>query len=150
MPFNISYIGLLALFPNDFLVQALSLTASNATRFKNGNLLAQEILPNPQVSTLPPSSMCQVELDSYFSGKNITENPTDTVIQFVQNYCEPHAQFLSSKTLDLFNFLVELVQPYFCLYAGTNILQLIAKGVTNPTAGFCSALEAKESPFLIR
>ena len=71
MPFNISYIGLLALFPNDFLVQALSLTASNAIRFKNGNLLAQEILPNPQVSTLPPSSMCQVELDSYFSGKNI-------------------------------------------------------------------------------
>ncbi len=104
MHFNISCIGFLALFPNDFLVQALSLTATNATQFANGTLLAQEILPTPPVSTLAPSSVCQVDLDSIFSLKKITENPTDTVVQFVQTYCEPRAQFLSSKTSNLYNF----------------------------------------------
>jgi hypothetical protein len=53
---------------------------------------------------LAPSSVCQVDLDSIFSLKKITENPTDTVVQFVQTYCEPRAQFLSSKTSNLYNF----------------------------------------------
>lgn len=100
---KICYISCVMLLQHDFLVQALSLTATSATQFAQGTLLAQEILPNPPVSTLPPSSVCQSELDSIFNPTKITANPTDTVVQFVQTYCEPHAQFLSSK---ISNFLI--------------------------------------------
>ena len=126
MHFNISYIGFLALFPNDLLVQALSLTATNATQFAHGTLIAQEILPNPPVSTLPPSSVCQVEMDSIFSRAKITENPTDTVVQFVQTYCEPRVQFLSSKTSTFLIFQQNWCSPTFVfmlVLISSNLLQ---------------------------
>ena len=51
------------------------------------------------------------------------------MIDFVQNWCVPTTDFLPA----------ELVTPYYCLYVGTNLVELYNLGVTDFASGFCTA-----------
>lgn len=79
-------------------------------------------------------AQCVTTVNGIFTDKAL-QDPSSTVVSFVQNWCVPNIQFLN----------LEIVEPYFCLYVGTNLVEMVELGQKAIMAdGFCNALYSED------
>ena len=66
-------------------------------------------------------------MNAVMNTKNIKEDSTTTVIDFVENVCLPRSTFLPSKKYSN-SLSLGIVQPYFCLSVGNTLADMYSSG----------------------